>query len=397
MYSMLNMSAGSVGSVGQYFYINSPTAMSYNDVTKGEDLWITDYRQNMFNLFIKDDWKVNDSLTLHLGLRYEWFGVPYLANGMTTSLKGGALSVFGRSGRSFSDWMSVPDFIPGQSINYRGEDAEIAFVGPDSPNPGQQLYNDDWNNFAPSVGFNWQLPWGGKGKTTLHGGYSINYLTAGRANITYPPGVARDYTDTGPSWTSYTDLSNLGNVLPVRVPEHMKTPAADPVIPVNQRQQSITVYDPNLRTPYVQNLTLAITRNIGSSLTVDLRYIGQLTRKQPSTINLNSSNFISNGLKDVFDAARRGENPVELDRMFNGVSLMAGAAPVGTEDDAGVYQTGAMHLRGAFQPSAQQLLANGRYAELATELDPHHANGPSGVEHCRELPLGRERSAGSGR
>ena len=73
MYSMLNMSAGSVGSVGQYFYINSPTAMSYNDVTKGEDLWITDYRQNMFNLFIKDDWKVKVSLTLHLVLRYEWF------------------------------------------------------------------------------------------------------------------------------------------------------------------------------------------------------------------------------------------------------------------------------------------------------------------------------------
>ena len=54
--------------------------------------------------------------------------------------------------------------------------SKVAFIGPDSPNPGKQLYNNDNNNFGPAVGFAWQLPWGGKGKTTLRGGYQMTYL-----------------------------------------------------------------------------------------------------------------------------------------------------------------------------------------------------------------------------
>ena len=93
---------------------------------------------------------------------------------MTVGLEGGSSSIFGYSGRSFDDWMK-----PGQ----RGELTKQIFVGPNSPNPNQQVFNDDWNNFGPAVGFAWQLPWFGKGKTTLRRGYQISYTPLGRADF----------------------------------------------------------------------------------------------------------------------------------------------------------------------------------------------------------------------
>ena len=42
------------------------------------------------------------------------------------------------------------------------------------------LFNKDSNNFGPAVGFAWQLPWFGKGKTTLRGGYQMNYSQISR-------------------------------------------------------------------------------------------------------------------------------------------------------------------------------------------------------------------------
>ena len=49
-------------------------------------------------------------------------------------------------------------------------------VGPDSPNPGVSVWNKDLNNFGPHIGFSWQLPWFGKGLTTLRGGWSVSQL-----------------------------------------------------------------------------------------------------------------------------------------------------------------------------------------------------------------------------
>ena len=44
---------------------------------------ITDkqFRFNDFNLFLSDDWRVSRSLTLNLGVRYEFFGLPEEVNG----------------------------------------------------------------------------------------------------------------------------------------------------------------------------------------------------------------------------------------------------------------------------------------------------------------------------
>jgi hypothetical protein len=383
LYTFENMWAGAVTSVGQYYYINKPTATSYNDVRKGEDMKVADYRSNQFSLFLKDDWKVSDNLTLNLGVRYEWYGVPYLAGGMTSGLFDGAMSSFGVSGRDFNAWMASPEFTPGTEPGVTGTDpaysssyaaamSKVAFIGPDSPNPGKRLYNNDNNNFGPAVGFAWQLPWGGKGKTTLRGGYQMTYLPIGRAAFADAPGVVRDYTYTG-SDRGYMNLSTIPSMVPVPIPSAMTTPATNPEAPLSQRQAGVTVYDPNTKTPYVQNITMSLTRNIGSSLTVDVRYIGTLSRKQMSSVNLNSVNmYARTGGKTLFDllsAVRRGENPVEMDRMFMGLGI-SNPTPVGSTNSSGVYQTAGAQIRAAtavYTPSFATVaasLANGNFSDV---------------------------------
>ncbi len=368
-YRLLNVFAGNVTNVDQFRFVNTPTATAYNDITKGEDTRITDYRQNQLSFFMQDDWRVTDSLTLNLGMRYDWYGVPYIKGGMTAGLKGGATKVFGRSGSSFEDWMKPGTMNADGTVTYKGSDVELAFIGPDSANPDQQIYNDDLNNFGPVFGFAYQLPWFGKGKTVIRGGYQLSYMPAGRADAAgfTMPKISYQTSYTPNTAMPYINLSNLNSLLPVvPIPSYIVPVAANPIMPVQQRSQTVTVYDPELRTPYVQNLNLSVTRNITSNIILDVRYIGTLQRKQQGTFNINAANIWNNGLKEAFDAARSGGESALLDKMFNNINIAGyGYGPVGTVYN-GVAQTGAMHLRAYSSTNAN--LANGNYIALAQTL-----------------------------
>src|SRR6185295_16035086 len=149
------------------------------------------------------------------------------------------------------------------------------------------------------------------------------------------------------------------------------------IIPLTDRTGLMNAFDPNFVSPYIQNVTLSLTRNVTSKSSLDLRYIGTLSRKLPTNMDLNSVNFLYNGLKEAFDAARRGGDSPLLDQMFRGLNIggtncltatgTTPCAPVGTTNAAGVLQTGAMHLRSAIQ--TQSNLANGNYVALANTLN----------------------------
>jgi hypothetical protein len=359
MQNLLSFLAGSVGAVNQFYFINSLNKLTSWNNPLSEKEKVRDMHQRGFDFFFKDDWKIHQNLTLNLGLRYEYYGVPFINSGLTAGFKGGSGALYGISGRSWSEGFWAP--------GARADLTDFTFVGPNSPNPGWKVYPRDGNNFGPAVGFAWQLPWFGKGKTTIRGGYQVSYLEPNNASeieqvIGNPPGSTSNSQYT-PS--SYLNLDNLKNVIPA-------VPTAKPMatVPLTDRNQGIYGYDPNFKTPYIQNITLSVARNIGSKFTIDARYIGTLSRKMVNDFNLNTPNFLTNGLKEAFDAARYGDdtNPTTklLDQIF---APLRGA------------NSGAKFMRTNAQLKTP--LANGNYSGLATTINNWVQPGTSGLNTIR--------------
>ena len=94
---------------------------------------IRDFHQNEWAFFFKDDWKIHPDLTLNLGLRWDYYGVPFIKSGMTAGLEGGGAALFGISGRSWEEafWQ------PGD----RSDLTRSIFVGPNSPNSDSANYH----------------------------------------------------------------------------------------------------------------------------------------------------------------------------------------------------------------------------------------------------------------
>src|SRR5262245_31765472 len=253
---MLYFLAGSLNNAQQYYYIESPDQLtrwsSYLDNTRKT----TDAHQNDFSLFFKDDWKVRPSLTLNLGVRYEYYGVPYEGAGLTPAPVGGGIALLGVSGRSFDRWMRTDNPVDLKLLT------QMELVGPKTPNPSKGLFKDDWNNFGPAVGFAWQLPWFGQGKTNVRSCYQSNYLKGASLStlvnsIFINQGFLNLAQTQGPQDGSYFNTQNLGAQIPIPAGALPMQP-----IPLLKLNQNANAFDVNSVAPYVQNFTLSVTRDI---------------------------------------------------------------------------------------------------------------------------------------
>jgi len=171
MRGLLSLLSGSLRQVNQLYWIDSPNNLNSFDDYRVAHLRTRELNQQTFSAFFKDDWKLHRDLTLNLGLRWDYYGVPWVSAGLTAAPVGGGNALFGYSGRSFADWMK-----PGQ----RGDLTQLEFIGPGSPNPDVQAWKKDWNNFGPAVGFAWQVPRFGAGQTTVRGGYQVSFFARPR-------------------------------------------------------------------------------------------------------------------------------------------------------------------------------------------------------------------------
>ena len=376
--NLLSFLAGSLNQVTQFYYVQDPKNFETFENYLTYPNRIRDTVQNEGDLFFKDDWKILKSLTLNLGLRWERYGVPYEAHGLMVLPTDGPNAIFGVSGRSFDYWMK-----PGERAGLTIPE----YVGKHSPKPDTPWYRNDYKDFGPAVGFAWQVPWFGADKTTLRGGYQMTFQQGQVPNAltqeNIVPGSTYAGNYQGDASVSYLDLRNLPSLVPVAVP--IKPMQG---VPIYDRQQQIYIPSATVRNPYAENITLSMTRIIRPNLSFDLRYIATLGRRQWNVaFDTNVPNFLYNGLKEAFDAARSGNDSSPalqvLEQMFNGINIAGtgcttstGAttpcAPVGSVNSAGVLQTAGMHLRAS--SSFQSNLANGNYFGLATTLNTLNYN-----------------------
>jgi len=385
---------------------------------------------NEWSFFAKDDYKLSRRLTLNIGIRYDFTGSPYLRRGLTNAVDGGSFGLYGAgraaSGDPFSTWLTPGDlYLTGYGRNATNPlqcakgvpnpnglptsscdpnlMSTFIFIGPGTDHPDLTLVPQK-GQFSPAIGFAWQLPWFGEGKTTVRGGFQRKYGKSGAAfDDGLPRGPAADGRASGVNTNdprlqtifasralNLTDLALVVPATPSRSPQEY-------VYPVGARSFVLfyyPVFDPNFRTPYVDNWTLAITRGLTRSLTLEVRTVNTLARDQPSTRDLNTVNVYHNPeLFHALEVTRAGGDDPLFDQMLMGLNLNVGVpgyGPVGTcvTQPAGstdprrgqnctggndVLQRGSAALRRAYATS----LANGNYAAVVTNL---LSANPTGLE-----------------
>ena len=256
------------------------------NVSRGA-IFLGDAQRTLYNYgfagFAQDDWRITPRLTLNLGIRYELNTVVHELNG------------------------EMGNFDPVKGIYQTN-------------NP----YNGDHNNFAPRVGFAWDVF--GNGKTVVRGGAGILYETFsfdvmnGEGNLlglrTFPTGLPlfndgsttpttaggniqlQSLTLTGTSLPPIRQAwQNFNPAAPVAGQASLFAAAAQPACGdgVNTPGNFITapspceVYgvDPNIRTPYVSNWNLDIQHAITNNLSIDVGYVGNHGTKLLGKLNLN--------------------------------------------------------------------------------------------------------------
>jgi outer membrane receptor protein involved in Fe transport len=208
-----------------------------------------------FGIYLNDTWSVTDRLKVNLGLRYEYFGPQKKSEPKYDS------NFYYSSTDCSVNTSSPQEIIPCIAGGA---------VYPTNESPTGALWKNDWNNFAPRVGFAWDVT--GDGKTSLRGGYGIGY-ERNFGNVTYnvlfnPPEYLVTQIDAPgdvPSMPIYTDNQGpFGGVAGVTKP-----------IPAG----SLRHVDQNIETAYSHFYSASLQREIAANTMVSIEYTGSSGRK----------------------------------------------------------------------------------------------------------------------
>jgi trimeric autotransporter adhesin len=191
-----------------------------------------DFRANAYDLFVQDDWRVRSSVTLNLGLRYEYNGPYTEAHNRIANLD------------VAPNLSSATPVLPGQTGPVFG------------PFPAS-LVQPDRNNFAPRLG----LAWRPMKQTVVRLGYGINY------NLAQYGTVIQNFAFQPPFATTQTNS--------------VRTPATSDLTLVNGFPGTATgavtnnfAIDPNYRLGYVQVWNLDVQKTLSLGFLLNAGYNG---------------------------------------------------------------------------------------------------------------------------
>ncbi len=206
-----------------------------------------DLRSQEWGFFVQDDWKVNERLSLNLGLRYDIF-TPF-------SEADGRYSLF----------------------NIADRQVIVASGG------GDRIINTDLNNFGPRIGFAYSLS-GAEKSLVLRGGYGLLYTLDG---VDYPPGVRnvpfsnsvnfnQNGFNTSPTATAFTLQS--GPPVVTSAPDPANVPATFGVFAVDEEQ----------RIGLVHQFQLSLQYQFLKNYSLDIGYVGNRSRNLLYANNIGS-------------------------------------------------------------------------------------------------------------
>ena len=249
------------------------------------------FRNWELDWFFQDAWQVRPNLTVNLGVRYEWASVPVDTLGLLLEPENRFDSVYGVSGRAgffnAGTLQGEPCPILGQGVEPNRSNAIAMITGcatrytPATPvNDAQPLWNPDKNNFAPVVSIAWD-PFG-DGKTSVRAGFRVSYMQDAFSMLdgnlddnegltvvdNCIPADGECLNNSNPDLPLLRDLA--GALIP-RAPEFV-LPSSRSIL--NSTTMDFRGFEPNLATPYYNEWTLGVSREVANNVAVEVRYVG---------------------------------------------------------------------------------------------------------------------------
>jgi Carboxypeptidase regulatory-like domain/TonB dependent receptor len=218
------------------------------------------YRSNDFAAFIQDDIKLSRRLSLNLGLRYEYFGVPHdtLARDLNFY---------------FGD---------GSTFDERLANGVLRTTNVNTGDLKGLLYRRDRVNFAPSIGIAWD-PFG-HGRTVLRAGYAVAFDR-----------IFDTLRDLRSNDQAVAECTTFANCTPsFLIPAERMLPQINPLDPSELPPGAVVQLDENLRTPYAQNWYLGVQQTVTPNFLVEIGHAGSLGRKLISRNDINRSSLTVN-------------------------------------------------------------------------------------------------------
>lgn len=220
---------------------NFVDGFSGNNGAASRDFGSATYYPDLFRqaYFVQDRWRMTNSLTLSLGLRYESFGLPM--NSLRTPAYAG---IFNLNPTTFEGPYSQPNQV-----------------------------NADRNNFSPNIGLAYSPKFNsgilglllGDGKSSFRTGYGIGYES-------FFNNIASNAVASTPNLLSTQVLGASTTATPRGIANFFSQ------IPVTSRSanalDSQTLIDPNLRNPYYQRYNFSMQRQLKGGFFMDLAYVG---------------------------------------------------------------------------------------------------------------------------
>jgi hypothetical protein len=237
------------------------------------------YRYVQTFAFAQDSFHVSRRLLLHYGIRFDYFGSPANIGAQKDSLI--ALG----PGNTLQSKLGGADFLP-------------------LPTGNQRLYDADGNDAAARVGFALNLR--ANGDTILRGSYGIFYDRP-FDNLW----LNLRFNDAVPASTTL-GVPNL-DYLATPLSQVLQSRRVDP----NLQLYPLTLYQPGLRTPYVNSFFVGVQHKLSDAMLLDVNYAGSLARKLLTTDKVNRMRSVV-GCSSVSGNSCRPDSNLDADIEYRG-------------------------------------------------------------------------------
>ncbi|HWJ56279.1 MAG TPA: TonB-dependent receptor, partial [Vicinamibacterales bacterium] len=204
------------------------------------------------SVYVQDDWRLTDRITVQAGLRYER-AAPFVERG---------------------DKLNA--FHPGEQ-SARFPAAPVGLVYPGDPGLPQGTYQTDGNNAAPRVGVVWNLA--GDETTVVRGGWGLFYDT---------PAGQGDFFQNGTLAPPFQPLTEVNYALTSSAP-HFQAPLAGISGSGTGFPPGLIFigWGPTFTTPLAQHYHLSLQRNVAQIVGLELTYVGSRASHLPMFMEVN--------------------------------------------------------------------------------------------------------------